>query len=516
MAQRAVLIALLTAALQAAQPRPATLQGHVVRAGSGTPVAHARVVVAKVGGALADYHTISTGADGRFTFANVSPGTYRVYATHDGYLQAELGRRGLAASGVPIILAEGQMSPDLEIAMTQTGVITGHVMLRGQPAANVWVRALKASYSDGERTLGTVDWAQTDDRGEYRLFGLTPGAYFVSATARARPWIEGDSIVVPTVATNANGNSHTKRSLLTLENVETAIFDPNMYPAVYHPGTLDPAAAQPIDVAPGATDTGIDFALTPSETFRVRGRVTIVDESGASRAINVDLQSAESSGALPHETARPDAAGSFEFSRVTPGRYLVRAQTADSGTPPLYDIARVDVVNQDPPGVTIALRRGVTVNGHVTVDGSAPASGGQPIFVQLQGARARGGSCCGIVRVQPDGSFAVDNVPARDYRLRVIQTGRSPWIKSARFGGTDVTRGPVQIGTDVKGRELEIDLGTRTGSIDALVVDSDQHPLSGVLVVALLAGDPSALRQGTTGSDGHARIAGVAPGDYTL
>jgi hypothetical protein len=173
---RAVLIALVTAALQAAQLRPATLQGHVVGAGSGAPVAHARVVVAKVGGDLTDYHTIITGADGRFTITGVAPGTYRVYATHDGYLQGELGCRVPGGSGVPIAIAEDQTSSDVEIAITPTGVITGRVARPGGEAvANAWVRALKAWYSGGDRTLRVADWAQTDDRGEYRLFGLAPG-----------------------------------------------------------------------------------------------------------------------------------------------------------------------------------------------------------------------------------------------------------------------------------------------------------------------------------------------------
>ena len=51
----------------------------------------------------------------------------------------------------------------------------------GQPAVNATVQALKATYPDGKRVLKPVQTAITNDLGEYRLFWLPPGSYFVSA-----------------------------------------------------------------------------------------------------------------------------------------------------------------------------------------------------------------------------------------------------------------------------------------------------------------------------------------------
>jgi hypothetical protein len=104
--------------------------------------------------------------------------------------------------------------------------------------------------------------------------------------------------------------------------------------------------------------------------------------------------------------------------------------------------------------------------------------------------------------------------------LRVLQTGRPFWIKSARFGEDDVVASPVRITGDPQGRELDIVLSARTAAIDALVVDGDQRPAPGVLVVAVPPAErrnqSSAYRSATSGGDGHARIDGLAPGDYTL
>jgi hypothetical protein len=122
--------------------------------------------------------------------------------------------------------------------------------------------------------------------------------------------------------------------------------------------------------------------------------------------------------------------------------------------------------------------------------------------------------------VAEDGSFHVDNVIPNDYRLRIMPAGRGFWIKSARFGGEDVLAGPLRVPADLKGRELEIELGVRTAALDALVVDTNQRPGTGVLVIAVPAAerrhDSSAYRSGTTGGDGRARIEGLAPGEYTL
>ena len=218
------------AVLQAAQPRPAVLQGRVVRLGPGTPVAHARVIAAKVGGSQADYRTMVADQAGRFAFRDLSPGTYRAYATREGYLQGEYGRRPAGTSGLSIVLGEGQTSPDIVISMTPTGAIAGRVLDRGRPIRNAWVRALKPRYFDGERSLSVVEWAKTDDRGEYRLFDLAPGSYVVSAIPLEPPSLEGDTVVMPAVATNANSNRRDNRSVATMENLPAAALDESIRP----------------------------------------------------------------------------------------------------------------------------------------------------------------------------------------------------------------------------------------------------------------------------------------------
>jgi hypothetical protein len=517
----AALVVLFALILQAA-PKPVTLQGHVTRDGSGAPVAHARVVAAKVGGALSDYHTATSDPAGRFQFTDLSPGSYRVYATHDGYLQAEYGRRPASPSGVPVRLFEGQTSPDLDLRMTPTGAIAGRVLRGSEPVANVWVRALKARYTTGELEFTVADWTQTDDRGEYRLFGLAPGPYFVSASPRGRPHLDGDSLVTPAMASNANNNQLTDRVKLSVDSIAAAAFDRASYPVVYHPGTIDANAAQPIDVAPGAVVAGVDLALVPSASFHLRGQV-IVDATAAGSPVVVSLEPGGSSYGLPIGSVRADASGAFDIPDVVPGRYFVSAQTlgAANASPAsqLHDVVPVDITDHEPPPLTIALRRGVAVTGHVTLQGRTMAPDDPALLVQLSGIQARG-SCCAAARVGADGAFTINNVTPRDYRLRVMQAGRTFWVRSVRFGGDEMAESLVRIGADASGRELEIVLDTKTSTLDALVQDANQHPLAGVLVIAVPPADrrdrPAAYRSATTGADGHAHLDGLAPFEYSL
>jgi hypothetical protein len=122
------------------------------------------------------------------------------------------------------------------------------------------------------------------------------------------------------------------------------------------------------------------------------------------------------------------------------------------------------------------------------------------------------------VRVQPDGTFTIPNVAPSEYRLRVIQPGRVPWIREARLGTLDALEGPLRIEGDLQGQELTIDLGTRTGVIEALVLDRSNRLVAGAAVVAVPSPErrhrSSNFRTGTSGVDGRVRIDQIAPGEY--
>ncbi|MBI4473183.1 MAG: carboxypeptidase regulatory-like domain-containing protein, partial [Acidobacteria bacterium] len=168
-------------------PRKASIEGTVVRIGTGEPVA-ARVLLyrgpaATPGPATPPQHSVSTDVQGRFILKDIDPGTYRLTVVANGYARLEYGQRVPGGAGTPIELRAGQAMTDLAIRMTPAGYVTGRITDEtGMPAIGAQVQLARVSYtSTAQRIYQTSGTSRVDDRGEYRLYWVTPGRYYVLA-----------------------------------------------------------------------------------------------------------------------------------------------------------------------------------------------------------------------------------------------------------------------------------------------------------------------------------------------
>jgi hypothetical protein len=177
------------------------------------------------------------------------------------------------ATGRVVTIASGQSIRDLVITMTPTGVITGRVVDEyGDPVADVYVRA---SLKD------SVFETTTNDLGEYRLFGLPPGAYTVSAAPYLTPWIETETtlsngiqtgrVVVPTRPSpfspgEGRGMTPLAPVLRAGDFIPFMALRAESHATVYYPGTTDATAAAPIDVPAGAVVGAINFTTAVRRT----------------------------------------------------------------------------------------------------------------------------------------------------------------------------------------------------------------------------------------------------------
>src|SRR5262245_24474098 len=176
-------ILLLTQAATVPQQQQsrASITGYIVKMGSSDPISKAIVTITGAGRSQTFSATTTTG--GQFSFQNLEPGQYRLSATRSGYVRMEYGARTPNRPGLPITLNAGQKLTDVVLPLMPAGTISGRVYERdGEPLANVSVEALKYSYQEGQRVLNVVQNARTNDLGEYRLFWLQPGQYFIRAT----------------------------------------------------------------------------------------------------------------------------------------------------------------------------------------------------------------------------------------------------------------------------------------------------------------------------------------------
>ena len=99
------------------------------------------------------------------------------------------GARWVAASGSgtpkPVTVTAGQDLRDVVVKLMPAGIITGRVLdEEGDPVEAVSIQLLRPQYMNGKRQMTPQRGGVTNDLGEYRLSGIDPGRYLLSATKR--------------------------------------------------------------------------------------------------------------------------------------------------------------------------------------------------------------------------------------------------------------------------------------------------------------------------------------------
>ena len=159
----------------------ATIEGRVLKAGTDEPLKKAWLTLYRVEGERRPNST-STDASGRFILKDVEPGRYQLWAQRNGYVQQAYGQRGSERSGTTLTLGPGQTLSDIIFRLAPAAVISGRVFDEdGEPVAGASVQAMRYRYMEGKRELVPMGMDRSDDQGEYRIFGLAAGQYFVSA-----------------------------------------------------------------------------------------------------------------------------------------------------------------------------------------------------------------------------------------------------------------------------------------------------------------------------------------------
>jgi hypothetical protein len=507
------LITVLILALATQQAITASIEGTVLQSGTAQPIANA--VVELSGAGARSSLVISTGADGKFEFRNLAAGPYNLKVSRNGYLENSRGRS--------ISVTPGQAVKEVRLAMMPLGALSGRVYdSTGEPVVNVSVRALKYTFQGGRRTLTVVKTDTTDDRGEFRLFWLPPGQYYVSAVPAGRGPL-GDmhiSIGRTEMRLDADGGNPIAPGY-AVDKLGTR------YLPVYYPGTTDPQAASPVNVQPGSDFNGVYFALQRVTPRKVRAIAIDAALGKPARTPSVTLVPRGTSS-ITVSAARPASDGVAEFESVFPGNYYAVATSrivSSAGEVRLVGgRAAVDVDNSDVDRVVVVMFPPVDISGQVTVDGVLDNAAGLHPIVALINEHHRGPDLGAAFRelfasFDTPERFTINDAVEGDYRVEVTDLPPGTYLKSIRFGAADLADAILHIDPRSADR-LEIVLGTNVGSLEGVVTDKDRRPL-GNTSVALVP--DTALRQridlyqsATTDESGRFRLQGIAPGDYLL
>ena len=129
--------------------------------------------------------------------------------SRSGFISLEYGQTRPSQSGRELELVDGQTLNGIDFALSRGGVITGRITdHNGEPQAGIPMSALRLLWGPGgtrqhERiSLRLFDRILTDDLGQYRIYGLSPGSYIVAAGAAApgmigmpEPTVQGDDVL---------------------------------------------------------------------------------------------------------------------------------------------------------------------------------------------------------------------------------------------------------------------------------------------------------------------------------
>ena len=454
-----------------ALPAPAgRIMGRVLTADNGRPVKRARVFATSA--ELPEGRGALTDDNGAFDLAELPAGRYTVTVSKAGFVSLSYGQRRPLQAGTPLQLADGQQLKNVDFQLPRGSVIAGHVSDQdGDPMPGATVRVMRYQYLQGDRRLTPAGTGQTDDRGQYRIWGLMPGDYYVTAIARNPGGGRGGFALF--------GRGGPVGNLAGREE------EPLAYAPTYFPGVPSVNEATPVTVGLGQEALDIDFNLQLVRTARVSGRVTNPDGTPTtSGTINLSAEAA-GPGRQPgmNYGARISWDGSFAIGNVPPGRYMLRARGDDTVTPQ-FASEPLTVGEADLTGLTVVLTPGGSISGTVLF----PATQAKvPDLSQVRitapsldpGMPGQGGA-----RVDNDGRFSIEGLAAGQHLIRP-QGGLRGWsLKSVTMGGRDVTDVPIDLRSGQKIADVTITFTDLQTQIGGTVTNDQGAPVTEYTVLA--------------------------------
>ncbi len=161
----------------------AVLRGRIVAADTGQPLRKAQVRIFSP--ELRENRTTTTDVQGRYEFKELPAGRYTINANKGSYVTLSYGQTRPFEAGKPLEVQNGQTVERVDFSLPRGGIIAGRILDEfGEPMSDVQVAAQRYQYMQGRRLLPAGRPAMTNDIGEFRVFGLAPGQYYLSANLR--------------------------------------------------------------------------------------------------------------------------------------------------------------------------------------------------------------------------------------------------------------------------------------------------------------------------------------------
>jgi len=462
---------LLAQAVSAPSPSAsARVTGRVVNSLNGDALAKAVVILRAHDSEHGLSYADETDAQGRFSIPDVEPGEYALAVERAGFILESTGAAGAPAPSVKI--SAGRQIQDFAIRLIPLGVISGRIVdADGEAARGAKVDALHYVYKGGRKQLRTVAQVEAGDRGDFRLFGLRPGTYYMKATG--------------------------------LQVAPFELIDKGT--VTYYPGIVGSSRAVPIDLRAGAQMSGFDIRLQSSGAYKVRFELP----PGISLSL-VGSQLLNSQGFVPTEGwgSRTE----IGFGNVPPGSYEAIFSGLQADKSPGFARRHVEVSNADVDGGTIEFVPGAAITGTVRVEGGTLPSPAR-LSIHLQSDYRDLTQFNPSTGVHADGSFAFEGVAPLVYSLSIDRTV-DVYLKSVRIGDQPLAQPRIDAAETLE--PLTVVLGADTGELEGAVENSKGDPVVRARLDAIAADRQDWNRSAFSDEKGQFRITGLPPGQYKI
>jgi len=508
----------------------ARIRGRVISADSGSPVRRAQV---RISGPDIAAKTAMTDAEGRYEFRDLPGGRFNLSASKSGYVDVQFGQTRPFESGKPLDVTDAQVMEKTDIAMPRGSVIAGRILDEfGDPVADALVSAMRSTWTNGRRRLTpTGRTSQTNDLGQYRIFGLPPGEYYVSATLRATG-MEMAAMEMALAARAGGGAAIAGPS---------ASAPTSGYAPTYFPGTTNGSDAQKVAIAVGQEAQGTDFGLLPARLAKITGTVIGSDGKPADGTM-VNAVPRDPIGLAIPSTARTDKNGNFTLNSMSPGDYSLQTMsmqimTSGGGDTMSFRVTMggpdggdaefgsvpISVSGDDVTNVIILTSKGATATGRITYEGgSKPTTPTQLRItapsVDNAGGPSLGGGAAGTAK--EDGTFELKGLGG----MRIIRPANMPqgWIlKSVTVNGADITDTGMEFKAGETIAGVEIALTSKLTDVNGTVKGAGSD-LAKDYTLVVFSDDPQRwtlpMNRYVTGvrpgQDGRFQVKNLPPGGY--
>jgi hypothetical protein len=450
---------------QSSQPPPgqskpkgtSAFRGRVLDADSNQPLRKATVI------AFSDTVRLTwatlTDADGRYELKDLPAGQYAVSATKVNYTWVARESDRTPGIGAPVTVVDGQAIDGLDLKLQRAGVITGRILDEfNEPVAGVQVAVVRLQSVQGQRRLVFGRSTTTNDIGEFRLFGLPPGEWYLEASLNSVEW-----------------RDRSERSV---------------YVETYYPGTGNLAEARKLTIGPGQVLSTLAMTLRPVRAARISG--IAYDSQG----LPLPQANVIAISALTFAGAQTQAGvdGSFVLGAVPPGEYTLRAGRSLALAESETAMVHLAVTGDDIAGVALIAAPPSRLRGRVLLNsttGTTPrpstvritaymVDGGQGRTWMVDGGQA-------FATVKDDSTFEI-TLPQGHAVIRLTETPE--WrVKRVRLNGIDVT----EHGFDVPARgvqsNLDVELTNTVTQLSGIVATAGRDRTRNSVIV--FAQDPT-------------------------